>query len=103
MSGHEAVVLKLLEAGAVVSLVDSNMLCPSDIAEQVFYLVLSYIRFLLIYAIFLCYYCHVYQRGFLHIKYLLNQAAERQLVSSQCASISSNANTELLHDSRYNG
>lgn len=51
MSGHEAVVLKLLEAGAVVSLVDSNMLCPSDIAEQVFYLVLSYIRFLLIYAI----------------------------------------------------
>ena len=51
MSGHEAVVLKLLEAGAVVSLVDSNMLCPSDIAERVFYLVLSYIRFLLIYAI----------------------------------------------------
>lgn len=51
MSGHEAVVLKLLEAGAVVSLVDSNMLCPSDIAEQVFYLVLSYIRFLLIYNI----------------------------------------------------
>lgn len=54
MSGHEAAVIQLIEAGALVNLPDSNQLLASDVAEQ---------------------------RGFPHIKVLLDNAATHQCQS----------------------